>query len=436
MPVLRKPYLLYLGEAQIQTDAKTAAGLRDWCRDDVVGEWSLPTAKISVGVPRLSPAEAGAQGAGSLVIGVAPVGGQLPATWLPDLEAAIDAGLDIVSGMHTRLTTFPSLVAKAAARGVALHDVRHSNEPLPAGTGRKRSGMRVATVGTDCALGKKYSALALTRALQARGAKATFRATGQTGIMIAGEGIAIDAVVADFIAGAAEVLSPDNAPDHWDVIEGQGALFHPAYAGVTLGLLHGSQPDFLVLCHDPTRKTIEYRPDFPIPPLAEAVAQYLTAARITNRQVRLAGVSINSSSLDDAAWARYQAEVSAELGVSDRKLNRGNPSIWCDHRPREHRPMGGGVPSAALARLVGRENGGSSGGGDAGGDRSDAPVGLTPTPQVPTWRRGGGAVLRGRSGRRRTDVANATPLGSWGPASMGGSAARRGPHERRRSGGA
>jgi len=315
MPVLRKPYLLFLGDAQVQTDAKTASGLRDWCRDDVIGEWSRPTAAISVGVPRMTPAEAGARGAGSLVIGVAPVGGQLPSAWLPDLEAAIDAGLDVVSGMHTRLTSFPTLVAKAAARGVALHDVRHSGEPFPAGTGRKRSGMRVATVGTDCALGKKYAALALTRDLKARGAKATFRATGQTGIMIAGQGIAIDAVVSDFVAGAAEVLSPDNEPDHWDVIEGQGALFHPAYAGVTLGLLHGSQPDFLVLCHDPTRQTIEYRPDFPIPPLDEAVRQYLTAARITNRNVRLAGVSINSSSLTDAAWAAYQAEVGQLLGV-------------------------------------------------------------------------------------------------------------------------
>jgi uncharacterized NAD-dependent epimerase/dehydratase family protein len=193
--------------------------------------------------------------------------------------------------------------------------------------------MRVATVGTDCALGKKYTALALTNALRARGAKATFRATGQTGIMIAGQGIAIDAVVADFIAGAAEVLSPDNAPDHWDVIEGQGSLFHPAYAGVTLGLLHGSQPDCIVLCHDPSRLTIEYRPHHPIPPLADAVAQYLTAARITNTHVRLAGVSINSSSLSDDAWSEYASRVSAELGVP-----------VCD-------PMRGGLDAIAAAVL-------------------------------------------------------------------------------------
>ncbi len=334
MRQLRKPYLLYLGDARQPTDAKTARGLRDWCPDDVIGEWSLPSAAVSVGLPRWSPAEAAAHGAGSLVIGIASVGGSLPPAWLPDLIAAIEAGLDLVSGMHTRLTSFPELVEAASAHEVALHDVRHSDRQYPAATGRKRSGRRVATVGTDCALGKKYTALALTRALVARGAKATFRATGQTGIMIAGSGIAIDAVVADFIAGAAEVLSPDNDADHWDVIEGQGALFHPAYAGVTLGLLHGSQPDAFVLCHDPSRTAIELFPHASIPPLADAIAQYVTAARVTNPAVRCAGVSINSSSLTDDAWGAYAAAVEAELGVP-----------VCD-------PMRGGVDRIAEALLA------------------------------------------------------------------------------------
>jgi uncharacterized NAD-dependent epimerase/dehydratase family protein len=315
MHQLRKPYLLYLGDAHIPTDAKTACGLRDWCPTDVIGEWSLPTATVSVGLPRMSPAEASRTGAGSLVIGIASVGGKLPEAWLPDLHAAISAGLDIVSGMHTRLTSFPELVSAAQANGVKLHDVRHTDRTFPAATGRRRSGKRVATVGTDCALGKKYTALALTNALRAHGAHATFRATGQTGIMIAGEGIAIDAVVADFIAGAAEVLSPDNAPDHWDVIEGQGSLFHPAYAGVTLGLLHGSQPDAFVLCHDPSRTTIEYYPDHPLPTLATAIAQYTVAGRVTNPAIHCAGISINSSSLSDDAWEDYAAQVASELGV-------------------------------------------------------------------------------------------------------------------------
>ncbi len=336
MHQLRKPYLLYLGNATIPTDAKTANGLRDWCRADVVGEWSLPTATVTTGLERMSPAEASRKGAGSLVIGIASVGGKLPDEWLPDLHAAIDAGLDVVSGMHTRLTSFPALVQAAAQHGVKLHDVRHADRTFPAGSGRKRSGKRVATVGTDCALGKKYTALALTNALKARGANATFRATGQTGIMIAGEGIAIDAVVADFIAGAAEVLSPDNAPDHWDVIEGQGSLFHPAYAGVTLGLLHGSQPDAFVLCHDPSRKTIEYFPDFPIPQLADAIAQYTTAARITNRHAHCVGVSINSSTLSDDAWHAYQRTLEQELQVPVADPMRGGVDRIAERVLNEH----------------------------------------------------------------------------------------------------
>lgn len=315
MHQLRKPYLLYLGNAGLPTDAKTACGLRDWCPDDVLGEWSLPTATISVGLARISPTDAGSQGAGSLVIGVAPVGGRLPEEWLPDLELAIASGMDIVSGMHTRLTSFVRLVQMAQQYGVKLHDVRHADMQFPAATGRKRTGLRVATVGTDCALGKKYTALALTHALQALGAQATFRATGQTGIMIAGEGVAIDAVVADFIAGAAETLSPDNAPDHWDVIEGQGSLFHPAYAGVTLGLLHGSQPDAFVLCHDPSRATIEYYPDHPIPPLADAIALYQQMARITNHNAHCVGVSINSSRMSEPDWHTYRDATARELGV-------------------------------------------------------------------------------------------------------------------------
>lgn len=315
MHQLRKPYLLFLGDVTLKSDAKTAYGLRDWCPDDVMGEWSLPTATVTLDLPRVSPAQAATRGAGSLVVGVAAVGGALPTHWLPELEAALDAGLDIVSGQHTRLTTFPTLVAAAARSGAQLIDVRHSDQTFAPGTGRRRSGRRVLTVGTDCALGKKYTALALTQALQAQGAAATFRATGQTGVMIAGEGVAIDAVISDFVAGAAEQLSPDNAPDHWDVIEGQGALFHPAYAGVTLGLLHGSQPDALVLCHDPERSTIEGYPNHPIPDLQVAINRYVEAARLTNPGVRCIGVSINSSSLSDDAWADYAQTVSQQLGL-------------------------------------------------------------------------------------------------------------------------
>ena len=315
MLTLHKPYLLYLGDAVLKSDCKTAFGLRDWCRGDVIGEWSHPAATVTLELPRLAPAAAAAQGAGSLVVGVAPTGGVLPERWQGDLEAALEAGLDVVSGLHTRLTSFPRLVGAAERRGVRLVDVRHLNPSFPVASGRKRSGKRLLTVGTDCALGKKYTALALTRALAARGVAATFRATGQTGIMIAGSGIAMDALVADFLAGAAEALSPDNAAEHWDIVEGQGSIFHPAYAGVTVGLLHGSQPDAIVLCHDPQRTTIEEYPDYPIPPLGQAIEDYLHLGRLTNRAIRCVGLSINSSSLADRAWAEYRARLERELGL-------------------------------------------------------------------------------------------------------------------------
>jgi uncharacterized NAD-dependent epimerase/dehydratase family protein len=315
MLVLKKPYLLYLGDVQTKADAKTAFGLRDWCRADVIGEWSLAGCPVTLHLPRLSPAEAAASGAGSVVVGVAVTGGRLPAHWQDDLEAALRAGLDVVSGMHTRLAEFPRLVAAAQASGARLADVRHIGGDYPCASGRKRRGLRVLTVGTDCALGKKYTALALTQELTARGTHATFRATGQTGIMIAGSGVPMDRTISDFIAGAAEVLSPDAPEGHWDVIEGQGSLYHPAYAAVTLGLLHGSQPDAIVLCHDPLRTTIDEYPDYPIPDLQDAIDYYLAAGRLTNRAIRCVGLSINSSGLNDADWSAYRSRVSAQLGL-------------------------------------------------------------------------------------------------------------------------
>jgi len=315
MLVLRKPYLIFLGDVSSLVDAKTALGVVDWCPEDVLAELAFPEAAVSTGKPAMSVAAAAAAGAGSLLIGIAPAGGKLPAHWLPTLLEAVGVGLDIVSGLHTRLTDMPELAAAAQTAGVQLHDVRHGAWPRVTGTGRKRSGQRVLTVGTDCALGKKYTALALTRALLACGVPASFRATGQTGVMIAGSGVAIDAVVSDFVAGVAEQLSPDNEPGHWDVIEGQGSLFHPAYAGVTLGLLHGSQPDALVLCHHAGRHQLDSLPDFPTPALAEAIDAYLHAGRLTNKTVRCVGISINSSALSDEEWLAYRERIEAELGL-------------------------------------------------------------------------------------------------------------------------
>jgi len=313
--MIQKPYLLFTGDALNTRSTKTAFGLRDWVPEAVIGQWRLPEGRVDLGLPMLDPVAAHAAGARSMVIGIAPFGGALPETWLPGLVAALEAGLDLVSGLHTRLSAIPALAEAASRLGRTLHDVRHSDRTFPAGTGEKRSGKRLLAVGTDCALGKKYTALALARGLAARGHAADFRATGQTGIMIAGEGVAIDAVVADFIAGAAETLSPAAAPEHWDVIEGQGALFHPAYAGVTLGLLHGSQPDALVLCHEPRRSHIEDLPWAVIPPLGEAMRRYLDAARVTNPAARFVAISLNTSRLDEAAAHAAAADVTAEHGL-------------------------------------------------------------------------------------------------------------------------
>ena len=312
---LAKPYLLFLGQNSSFGDCKTAFGLKDWCPGDVAGQYSLLPKNVDLGIPWLTPAQAAAVGVRSLVIGVAPVGGAIPRSWWPTLIEAVEAGLDIVSGMHTRLASVPGLLEAAAKRNCTLHDVRHGERSFGAASGVRRSGRRVLTVGTDCALGKKYSALALARALLELGTKATFRATGQTGIMIAGSGIAIDAVIADFIAGAAEELSPANDADHWDVIEGQGSLFHPAYAGVTLGLVHGSQPDAMVLCHDPLRHTIDGFPGFAIPSLESAMQQYLTAAQVTNAGSRFVGISLNTSRLDERTRRGEMAALEDRFGL-------------------------------------------------------------------------------------------------------------------------
>lgn len=294
---LPRPYLLYLGDADDTTFLKTGLGLRDWAPTLCIGEHKCAGAGATLGLPPMRPDEAYAAGARALVLAAASIGGIIREAWIPDLMAALEAGLDIISGAHDRLADNPSLRATAEALGRHLIDVRTPPPGLPIASGRRRTGKRLLTIGTDCALGKKYTALALAEAFRARGKAADFRATGQTGIMIAGSGIPIDAVVSDFVAGAAEMLSPDADADHWDVIEGQGSLHHPSYAGVSLGLLHGSQPDILVLCHRHGRDRIMGLPDYPVPSVAQAIAQALDAARLTNPAVRCAGVSLNTAGL-------------------------------------------------------------------------------------------------------------------------------------------
>jgi len=313
---LEAPYLIYLGDTPDLLHAKTGAGIVHWRPERCAGQMRLPKCPVDLGLPEMTVQNAVDAGVKTAIVGVAPMGGKIPEHWIPQLVELAATGIDIAAGMHKKLADTPDLVSAAEASGAALIDVRMPPTGLPVGDGRPRSGKRVLMVGTDCGVGKKYSALALHRELERRDIKATFRATGQTGIMIAGEGIPIDSVIADFISGAAEILSPDNDEDHWDVIEGQGSLLNPSYSGVSLGLLHGSQPDAIVLCHDAERTEIdEIEGDYPIPQLDEVIDDALRMARRTRAQCFCAGVSVNTSNMDDLSRDAYLSRLQSELGL-------------------------------------------------------------------------------------------------------------------------
>jgi len=312
---IETPYLLFLGSATDHLGVKIANSIVDWRPDLCVGEMALPECTITKGLPRMTPAEARARGARTLVLCANNAGGYFEDAWIPVFLEALRAGLDVASGLHERLVDIPEVAALARETGRRLVDVRHTGEKLRTGTGRKRSGRRLLTVGTECSVGKMYTALALEQEMRARDIDARFVATGQCGILVSGAGIAIDCVVADFISGAAEMLTPDNDPAHWDIVEGQGSLAHPAFAGVTLGLVHGSQPDALVLCHCEGRKTMRGLPDYPLPGIDEAMAMHVEAARITNKAARCVGVSVNTSALTEAASRDVLAQYEAQTGL-------------------------------------------------------------------------------------------------------------------------
>ncbi len=299
---LRPPYLLFLGDAPDTLAAKTANGVYQWRKDWCLGQFRLPGCKADLGLPDMTLENAVSAGVKTLVIGVANRGGVIGESWREILFAAVALGLDIAAGLHQRIADVPGLADAAAAKGVGLHDVRHPSRDLPVGTGAPRPGKRVLAVGTDCSVGKMYTMLAMEAAMKSRGLKADFRATGQTGILIAGTGISVDAVVADFISGAAETLAPPADDNHWDLIEGQGSLFHPSFAGVSLGLLHGAQPDWMVLCHEPGRPHMRGLPGRLLPDLDECMELNLICARRTNPEARFLGLAFNTSGMasDDA----------------------------------------------------------------------------------------------------------------------------------------
>ncbi len=309
---IKAPYLLFFGDGEI---AKTGTGVYYWRPELCQAQYKYESCPIDLGIPNMTPAEAAEAGIKTLVIGVAPSGGQLPDHWIATLLDALDAGLDIASGLHSRIASIPEVAKKAEAHGRQIFDVRHPTENFDVGKGVKRTGKRLLAVGTDCAVGKMFATLAIEKEMKARGMNADFRATGQTGIFIAGRGVSVDAVVADFISGATETLSPNNDKDHWDIIEGQGSLFHPSYAGVTLGLIHGSQPDAMVLCHEAGRNNIMGVEGFPLPDIKTAVSTYEATARLTNKEAKVVGICINTSALDDGEYEAYLRAVEDSSGM-------------------------------------------------------------------------------------------------------------------------
>jgi len=315
MAMLKPPYLLFLGDAHDQLAAKTAAGVAFWRPDWCVGQLRLPGCKADLKLTDMSVEAAAAAGAKTLVVGVANRGGVVAESWIPVLTRALERGLDLAAGMHHRLADVPALKSAAERLGRSIADVRHPTREFHVASGKPRSGKRLLTVGTDCSIGKMFTSLALERELSKRGAKADFRATGQTGILIAGDGVSVDAVVADFISGATEWLAPANDDDHWDLIEGQGSLFHASYAGVSLGLLHGAQPAAIVMCHEPTRTHMRGLPNFPLPSLHDCIEANLRAARLTSPKVACAGIAINTSALDASAADSILKQTADSFGL-------------------------------------------------------------------------------------------------------------------------
>ncbi len=312
---LRRPYALFLGDARDRLAAKTAIGIWAWRRDWCLAQVRLGNCAAELDLPSMTVEEAAAAGARTLIVGVANAGGTISPAWLPTLRRALACGLDIASGLHPRLTDQPALVADAQQFDRQLIDVRQPQQAFAVGTGAPRTGRRLLTVGTDCSVGKMYAALAIEREMRARGLAADFRATGQTGIFIAGDGVCVDAVIADFMSGAIEWLTPANAADHWDVIEGQGSLFHPSFAGVSLGLLHGAQAHALVMCHEPTRDHMRGLPGWPLPDVGRCIAANEEWARLTNPAARCIAVAVNTSGLSTGDRHRQLAGLEAALGL-------------------------------------------------------------------------------------------------------------------------
>jgi len=313
--MIKTPYLLFLGDAPDQLAAKVAQGIKDWRPNNALGQLRLPGCRADMGLKDLSLDEAIDAGVQTLVIGVANRGGVISAAWKNVLIEALGKGLDLASGLHNLLRDDAELVAIANAHGRKLHDVRVPSVQYPIANGEKRVGKRCLAVGTDCSVGKMYTAMAMDQLMRERKIKSTFRATGQTGILITGDGVPLDAVIADFMAGSIEYLTPDNDKEHWDLIEGQGSLFHISYSGVTMALIHGGQPDALILCHEPTRQHMRGLPGFKLPSLEALRDMVLPISKVANPDCKVVAVSVNTQHMEDEAARSYLIDTELRMNL-------------------------------------------------------------------------------------------------------------------------
>lgn len=313
--MIQTPYLLFLGDAPDQLAAKVAQGIKDWRPENAVGQFRMEGCGADMGLTDMSLEEGLEAGAKTLVIGVANRGGVISAEWKKVLVQALQLGYDIAAGLHNLLRNEDELQAAARVNGGTLFDVRIPTVAYPIANGKKRTGKRALAIGTDCSCGKMYTAMSMDAEMVKRGLKSTFRATGQTGILVTGKGVPLDAVIADFMAGAVEYLTPDNDEDHWDHIEGQGSLFHVSYSGVTMALIHGGQPDALILCHEPTRTHMRGLPEYKLPTLEQLRDTALPIARVANPNCQVAGISVNTKALTEDEARTYLAELEDRMGL-------------------------------------------------------------------------------------------------------------------------
>ena len=268
--------------------------------------------------------------ANTLLIGIAPPGGRIPAPWRRIILQAIERGMDVVSGLHDFVSDDPEFAAAAQRKGVRLHDVRKNNErDIARRVGLREECLRIHTVGHDCSIGKMVTAIEVTRGLKERGRDAKFVATGQTGIMVEGDGLPIDCIVADFVSGAAEKLVLQNQHHEILLVEGQGSLVHPSYSGVTLSLLHGCYPHGLILCYEVGRETVTGIEHVRIPPLKKILELNELMASVS-QPCKVIGIGMNSRKVSAEEADRERERMRSEFGLPVCDVFRHGPDELVD----------------------------------------------------------------------------------------------------------